>query len=87
MQNNLNDMAIRIAVEFVPFLFALCFHEYAHGWVAKLRGDNTAQQMGRLTMNPLAHLDMMGTVILPVISIMLNSPTSLRPIGCKENYC
>ena len=71
MQNNLNDMAIRIAVEFVPFLFALCFHEYAHGWVARRRGDNTAEMMGRLTMNPLVHMDMVGTLILPLMAIMM----------------
>jgi Zn-dependent protease len=60
----------RIVTYFVPFLFALCFHEYAHGWVAKLRGDNTAQMMGRLTMNPLAHMDFIGTLVLPMIAII-----------------
>lgn len=54
---------------FFPFLFALCFHEYAHGWVAKLRGDNTAEVMGRLTLNPLVHMDVIGTLVLPLISI------------------
>ena len=58
----------RIVASFVPFLFALCFHEYAHGWVAKLRGDNTAEMMGRLTMNPLAHMDFIGTLVLPMIA-------------------
>lgn len=69
MQLNLYDLAMRAVVFFVPFLFALCFHEYAHGWVAKLRGDNTAQMMGRLTMNPLVHMDLVGTVILPIMAI------------------
>ena len=59
---------------FIPFLFALCFHEYAHGWVAKLRGDRTAEIMGRLTLNPLAHADMIGTVILPLVSIVSGIP-------------
>lgn len=54
---------------FFPFLFALCFHEYAHGWVAKLKGDNTAEMMGRLTLNPLVHMDVVGTLVLPLISI------------------
>ncbi|MCS6838241.1 MAG: site-2 protease family protein [Bdellovibrionaceae bacterium] len=58
---------------FVILLFSLCFHEYAHGWMAKLKGDDTAERMGRLTLNPLAHLDPVGTVILPIIMIVLNS--------------
>lgn len=59
---------------FVPFLFALCFHEYAHGWVAKLRGDRTAEVMGRLTLNPMAHADLVGTVILPLLAITTGLP-------------
>lgn len=58
---------------FVILLFSLCFHEYAHGLVARIRGDRTAEMMGRLTMNPLAHMDMQGTVILPMITIFLNA--------------
>ena len=60
-----------VAYKFIPFLFALCFHEYAHGWVAKLRGDNTAEMMGRLTMNPLVHMDLIGTFILPILAIIM----------------
>lgn len=58
---------------FVILLFSLCFHEYAHGLVARWRGDNTAQIMGRLTLNPFPHMDMTGTVILPVLTILFNS--------------
>ena len=58
---------------FVILLFSLCFHEYCHGLVAKLRGDNTAQMMGRLTMNPLAHIDLQGTIILPLVTILISS--------------
>lgn len=58
---------------FVILLFSLCFHEYAHGLVAKWRGDNTAEMMGRLTMSPLPHMDMTGTVVLPLITILFNS--------------
>jgi len=60
---------MNIFLIFFPFLFALCFHEYAHGWVAKLKGDNTAEMMGRLTLNPLVHMDVVGTLVLPLISI------------------
>lgn len=63
-----------IALQFVPFLFALCFHEYAHGLVAKMLGDNTAESQGRLTMNPTAHMDPVGTLILPILSIAFQSP-------------
>ena len=44
-----------IAVFFV-FLFSLCFHEFAHGWVAQKKGDRTAEMMGRLTLNPMVHM-------------------------------
>ncbi len=64
----------KLALFYVPFLFALCFHEFAHGFVAKLRGDNTAEQMGRLTLNPLAHADLLGTFILPVSAIIFGIP-------------
>ncbi len=59
-----------IGLQFVPFLFALCFHEYAHGLVAKWKGDDTAEMQGRLTMNPVAHMDILGTVILPLLAII-----------------
>ena len=64
----------KLALFYVPFLFALCFHEFAHGWVAKMRGDNTAEQMGRLTLNPLAHADLIGTFLLPVSAIIFGIP-------------
>lgn len=67
-------IAVKVALFFIPFLFALCFHEFAHGYVAKLRGDNTAELMGRLTMNPLAHVDWVGTVGLPIIAIITGMP-------------
>lgn len=59
---------------FVPFLFALCFHEFAHGFVAKLKGDNTAKIMGRLSMNPLVHMDMIGTLFMPFMAFMTGLP-------------
>lgn len=64
----------RLALFYVPFLFALCFHEFAHGLVAKWRGDNTAEQLGRLTLNPVAHADMIGTVLLPISAIVFGIP-------------
>lgn len=70
MENSSLELLVKILMGFTPYLFALCFHEYAHGWVAQKRGDNTAKMMGRLTMNPLAHADLLGTFILPLMAIL-----------------
>ncbi len=67
---DLMEALVRVGMFFPPFLFALCFHEFAHGYVAKLKGDNTADMMGRLTMNPLPHIDWVGTVGFPVMAIL-----------------
>lgn len=56
------------------FFFAVIIHEYSHGWVAWKLGDSTARFMGRLTLNPLAHIDPVGTVFLPLVLIMTHSP-------------
>lgn len=74
MSGSVVDIGYKIALYFVPFLFALCFHEYAHGWVAKRLGDNTAERMGRLTLNPFAHADLLGTFILPIAAILFGTP-------------
>ncbi len=73
---NLNAVEIgyKLGTFFVPFLFALCFHEWAHGMVAKLKGDRTAELDGRLTLNPMAHADPIGTWLLPIVAILFSSP-------------
>ncbi len=65
------ESLVRVGTIYMPFLFALCFHEFAHGWVAKLKGDRTAEVMGRLTLNPAAHADLLGTVILPLMAVLM----------------
>jgi len=55
----------RFAVWVLPVLFAITVHEVAHGWVAMKLGDSTAKMMGRLTLNPLKHIDLIGTVLVP----------------------
>lgn len=60
----------KISLIYVPFLFALCFHEWAHAWMAARFGDLTAERMGRLTLNPTAHMDPLGTVFFPMIAII-----------------
>lgn len=59
-----------IAVAALPILFAITVHEVAHGWVAKRLGDPTAERMGRLTLNPLKHIDLVGTILVPVLLII-----------------
>ena len=54
-----------IVVWILPVIFAITVHEVAHGWVAKKYGDNTASVLGRLTLNPLKHIDFFGTIVLP----------------------
>lgn len=56
-----------IAASIIPVLFAITLHEVAHGWVADMRGDHTARMMGRLTLNPIKHIDLLGTIILPIL--------------------
>lgn len=60
----------RIIVWLLPVVFAITVHEVAHGWMAKKYGDNTAAMQGRLTLNPLKHIDWFGTVILPGLLLM-----------------
>lgn len=61
----------KIAAYALPILFAITVHEAAHGYAAKYFGDLTAERMGRITLNPFKHIDLVGTIILPAISIML----------------
>jgi len=63
----MNELTIiqRIAVWILPVVFAITAHEVAHGWVAKKYGDNTAAMQGRLTLNPIKHIDLFGTIIIP----------------------
>lgn len=67
---NFLEFGRKFALFYLPFLFSLCVHEYAHGLVAKWKGDDTASVMGRLTLNPMAHIDWLGTVALPFLALM-----------------
>jgi Zn-dependent protease len=69
--NSLPQILHTISYMALPLLFAMVLHEYAHGWVANRCGDPTAKLQGRLTMNPLAHIDPFGTVILPLICLLM----------------
>jgi Zn-dependent protease len=62
----------KIAVYALPVIFAITVHEAAHGYAAKYFGDLTAEKMGRITLNPLKHIDPFGTILLPAIAVMLS---------------
>ncbi len=68
----MNELTLiqRIIVWILPVVFAITVHEVAHGWVAKLKGDNTASFMGRLTLNPVKHIDILGTIIIPGLLLL-----------------
>ena len=67
---NLNQIVVMI----VPLLFSVTIHEVAHGYIALRMGDHTAQKAGRLTLNPIKHLDFFGSLILPLILKLTGSP-------------
>jgi Zn-dependent protease len=58
---------MNLIIQLPILLFSVIFHEYAHGWMAERKGDDTARVMGRLTFNPIPHIDLFGTIILPLI--------------------
>ena len=67
--SELNTLQL-IAIAIVPTLLAIVVHEVAHGWVAYRLGDNTAYMLGRLTLNPLKHIDPIGTILVPLLLIL-----------------
>ena len=67
-----------------PILLALTFHEYAHAFVANKYGDDTAKQKGRLTLNPLAHLDLLGTIMIFLVHFGWAKPVPVNPNRLKN---
>jgi Zn-dependent protease len=61
----------KIIIWTIPVIFAITAHEVAHGWVALRLGDRTAQMMGRLTLNPIKHIDPIGTILIPGLSLLI----------------
>ncbi len=70
----MNETVIQAAALIVPMIFAIVFHEVAHGWTARALGDPTAATLGRLSLNPFKHVDPVGTVILPGILALAKLP-------------
>ncbi len=65
------DVISLIAVAAIPVLFGITLHEVGHGWMARRFGDRTAEMMGRLSLNPLKHVDPLGTVVVPILMMWL----------------
>jgi Zn-dependent protease len=63
-----------IVFQIIAFLFAISVHESAHAWMANMRGDPTARMLGRITLNPIKHIDPVGTVLLPLIAAFTHIP-------------
>ncbi|KAF3981771.1 MAG: site-2 protease family protein [Methylococcales symbiont of Hymedesmia sp. n. MRB-2018] len=87
----MNELSLiqRIVVWILPVVFAITVHEVAHGWVAKKYGDNTASMLGRLTLNPIKHMDLFGTIIIP--GLLLISGTGFifgwaKPVPVDARY-
>ena len=68
---NADQILEAITIWALPVIFAITLHEAAHGWVASKLGDPTAKSLGRITANPLKHIDLMGTVVVPLILVIL----------------
>lgn len=70
----MNDTIIQAAALIIPLIFAIVFHEVAHGLAARYLGDKTAEEANRLSLNPLRHVDPLGTVILPGLLALAHAP-------------
>ena len=86
--SSITDIAYTIAVWAPPILFAITLHEAAHGWVANKLGDPTAKTLGRITINPIKHIDPVGTVVVPLFLAMV-SPFVMgwaKPVPIEPRY-
>jgi Zn-dependent protease len=85
----MNEIIQQISLMAIPLLLAVTLHEVAHGWVANRLGDPTARLAGRLTLNPLAHIDPVGSLLLPGLLILAQSPFLFgyaKPVPVNYNY-
>ncbi len=82
-----------VVVQYVVLLFAITVHECAHAWTASRFGDPTARMLGRVTLNPIYHVDPIGTFILPIIALVTGipllgwgKPTPVNPLNFRKNH-
>jgi Zn-dependent protease len=69
-----NDILKKISIYAIPVLVAVTLHEVAHGWMARYLGDRTAELLGRLSLNPLRHIDPLGTLLIPGLLLVVGAP-------------
>ncbi len=74
---DINNLIQTIAIYALPVIFAITVHEAAHGYVARYFGDNTAWVLGRVTLNPIKHIDLVGTILMPVMLYVATAGTFL----------
>ena len=93
MLSNLGQSIIDFLKQLITWapglIIGVVFHEYAHGFIAYKSGDPTAKNMGRLTLNPVAHIDIFGSIILPLLLILFNSNIIFgyaKPVPINPNY-
>jgi len=87
------DIIRKILISALPILIAITFHEVSHGYVAYKLGDSTAKMLGRLTLNPIAHIDIFGTILLPLLLVVATNgqfvfgyakPVPINPMNFKN---
>lgn len=69
-----DNIIFTVATWLIPLAIAIVFHEVAHGWVARANGDQTAARLGRLSLNPIKHVDPIGTIALPTFLAVIGAP-------------
>jgi Zn-dependent protease len=69
-----NEILRKISIFAIPVLVAVTLHEVAHGWMARYLGDRTAELLGRLSLNPLRHIDPLGTLLIPGLLLVVGAP-------------
>ena len=74
MNTDWQSFAVQLSIWAVPTMFAIITHEVMHGVVAKALGDDTAERAGRLTLNPISHIDPFGTILMPAVLMLLHMP-------------
>ena len=89
----MNFDTVSIVFQVVVFLFAISVHESAHAWTANYYGDPTARMLGRITLNPIHHIDPIGTVLLPLAALIYHfpmigwaKPTPVNPLNFGKNH-
>lgn len=85
LRNGFDNQTVLVIIAFLlAVLFSISVHEFAHGYVAHQMGDDTAKRLGRLTLNPLAHLDLFGTLAFFIFGFGWAKPVPINPVNFKE---